>query len=494
MELATALIWTLRIVLPIILFCLYFKFQSSKDEQAYVSHTSSKHKYSRSRLLEIRKACGGAPVPETLANLTFKDQIQAPSLFQGDGKASRSGGKGGGKRSRENREDRNSRGDREKRDPGDKADREARRQKRQESAPDLTPVVKADEEIVASTPAAEGAAELVASQEKMHLESLLNYVAFNRKDQQRNFMLDEDGAPPPPPPKPAARSGELTGDRSKTEALDLSHTTAEKANAEAQMVLRGAINFKRADVAKDIYEQLAAANVDIFESTFTLMIEAAVLAKDLKSSSDFLMKMETSGHSPASELLDKVLDLYSAQKTVKEQEKQQQQKQDMLDTNDRAEGLWEDGPRAKLKADAPIFVPSFGIPPPPPKKKPQETDEGVNAEKDSESATQAELPQRTKLKSAANVFVPQFADPNVHFRSEWSMGQGMNALEESKGYGEEVWEDEREEGHGGKAGSKGRGGKPGKNGKGKQKDAEQSSVAKQEQGKKVWKVKEAVPA
>lgn len=129
-------------------------------------------------------------------------------------------------------------------------------------------------------------------------------------------------------------------------------------NFKAQMVLRGALNFKRVDVAKakrrnelhqailqhgsifqELYDQLAAANVDIFSATFSLMIEvnpwhqllrfvevftyllllctmsvqctvvefiymcfgdvrlaacstceASVLAKDLKTSSDFLMK------------------------------------------------------------------------------------------------------------------------------------------------------------------------------------------------------------
>ncbi|CAK9028427.1 unnamed protein product [Durusdinium trenchii] len=143
--------------------------------------------------------------------------------------------------------------------------------------------------VMADGPSAQGAVQLKESEEKMNLESFLNYVAFNKKAQ--------------------------------VQVLDLSEANAEKANAEAQMVLRGALNFKRVDVAKELYEQLAAANVDIFSATFSLMIEASVLAKDLKTSSDFLMKMESSGHSPSSELLDKVLDLYSNQKTQREQVK-----------------------------------------------------------------------------------------------------------------------------------------------------------------------------
>ena len=70
------------------------------------------------------------------------------------------------------------------------------------------------------------------------------------------------------------------------QVLDLSDTNADKANAEAQMVLRGALTFKRVDVAKalrieslpydsqELYEQLTAANVDISSKTFSLMIEA----------------------------------------------------------------------------------------------------------------------------------------------------------------------------------------------------------------------------
>merc|ERR1740121_3078519 len=117
------------------------------------------------------------------------------------------------------------------------------------------------------------------------------------------------------------------------------------------------------------------------------MIDACVLAKDLKAASDFLMKMETYGYNPDSDLLDRVMDLYSQQKLLREQEKQTEEpqsfsaesgNQEKSQLNDAAmdaiipphirEIL--EGPRAKLKSDAPIFVPSFGIPPPPPRPEP----------------------------------------------------------------------------------------------------------------------------
>eukprot|EP00434_Breviolum_minutum_P038946 symbB.v1.2.034559.t1/scaffold4485.1/size39082/1 len=173
------------------------------------------------------------------------------------------------------------------------------------------------------------------------------------------------------------------------------------------MVLRGALNFKRVDVAKakrrnelhqailqhgsifqELYDQLAAANVDIFSATFSLMIEASVLAKDLKTSSDFLMKMESAGHSPSSELLDKVLDLYSNQKTMRDIKKSSKEDGFGMGTIEKEVIL----PRQKLKSDARIFVPSFGIPPPPPKPK---LDDGADADA-----------QRTKLMATAKPFEP----------------------------------------------------------------------------------------
>lgn len=296
--------------------------------------------------------------------------------------------------------------------------------------------IPADPEV--ATPAAEGAAEMVANQEKMHLESLLNYVAFKSKDQQRNFVVEED-APPPPPPKPM----DMADEGMPLKALNLSHTTVEKANAEAQMVLRGAINFKRVDIAKDLYEQLSSANIEVAEPTFTLMIEAAVLAKDLKSSSDFLMKMETSGHTPATDILDKVLDLYSNQKQQREQEKQSQKDARQAQSSALGNfGYQEAAPeaRTKLTSDARIFVPAWGIPPPPPPKPPPKADEESEGKKEeaetADAATEAAQPatevKRTALKAAAKPFAPMWNGPG-QFDEPAPVWDTWNA-EESNGY------------------------------------------------------------
>merc|ERR1740121_219328 len=80
MELATALIWTLRIVLPIILFCIYFRLQTPKDEQHASGPTS--HGYSRGELMAHRKAIKpDCPIPTGLVDITLKDQTEAPALF-----------------------------------------------------------------------------------------------------------------------------------------------------------------------------------------------------------------------------------------------------------------------------------------------------------------------------------------------------------------------------------------------------------------------------
>jgi len=453
MELTTALIWTLRIVLPIILFCIYFKLQSPKEELSLAGATDNKNKYARNQLLTHRKASlAEGSVPAELRNIALKDESQAPTLFQGGG-GGRSGGKGDGRGARrEDKGDRaprdRDRGDRrEKREPRDPREpREAKELKRPKDGGEI------ELETAAAAPTSIATPQLSASEEKMHLESLLNYVAFNRKEQQRTFMVDEELAPPPPP-KSAQLDVPLGG--SAATVLNISGATAEKANAEAQMVLRGAINFRRSDVAKDIYEHLVASNVEILEPTFTLIIEASVLANDLKSASDFLMKMETAGHSPSSVLLDKVMDLYSQQKSQREKEK-------LLEASQVEEAA--DMVRAKLKSDAAIFVPSFGIPPPPPKPKP--IDESAQTAAASEvKATEptaraaepkAEAAPRTKLTSSAKPFEPFTAtsygfDPLLN-RSNWGTGEDFPAQQDREKPAN---------------GSKGKGGKDGKDGKGK---------------------------
>lgn len=379
MEPADVLIWTLRILLPIILFCIYFKLQSPKDEQI---PGPTGQVYSRRELMDQRK---GVPAhcakPPGIEGIALKDPTEAPALFVAAARPARpSAGPGaGGRRGEGDRGAGRERSDR-RRGPGAGADRSDRR-----AAPDKV------EDDATST-------EKQAAQEKMHLESLLNFVAFNPGHQQRFFLPDEETPPPPPPKKkPKVAQAPLIGSLESgilcSANTAVSGEAADKANVEAQMVLAGAIKFKRSDVARSIHSQLMDAQVEISDKTFALMIEASVLARDLKSASDFLMKMESSGFCPDSHLLDKVMDLYSLQKSAREQEKRQaaalQQHQQLQQTmsadapaalsktpmealesalGQHISTLAQDpDARSRLSSAAREFVPSFGVAPPPPK-------------------------------------------------------------------------------------------------------------------------------
>mmetsp|Transcript_70928 Transcript_70928/g.154096 ORF Transcript_70928/g.154096 Transcript_70928/m.154096 type:complete len:522 (-) Transcript_70928:267-1832(-) len=414
MELGTALIWTLRIALPIILFCIYFTLQSSKDEQ-YPGPTKNQH--DRKKMLIMREAPNvtEAEVPECLANIELVDEKRAPQLFAAAPRRreERSGGRrsaGSGSAGGEER-DRSLAKPREMKEGRERKDKESRRSEK----PPVVEVQSLFETEPKPVPAAPSPPS--PSEEKMHLESLLNYVAFNRKEQQRTFLQDS-GAPPPPPPKTKkfevkptepeaapveAAAKDTTGEDMKKFEADIVGATAEKANAEAQMVLSGAIKFKRADVAKNLYQQLFDSQVELTERTFTLMIEACVLARDLKSASDILMKMEVSGHCPDTELLDKVMDLYSEKKYQREADKRKEVKPTAT-----VEALLE-GPRAKLSSVAPIFVP-MGVPgvpavKPPPPTGPKPT--APAAPKPDESKEAAANEERTRLKPSAKPFQPQ---------------------------------------------------------------------------------------
>jgi hypothetical protein len=237
---------------------------------------------------------------------------------------------------------------------------------------------------------------------KMHVESLLNYVAFSRREQQRVFLPDTTGVPPPPPPPPSAKK------------VDAEDEEAEKANAQVQLALRGAIDLKRSDVAISIYDQLQKDEVELTAVTFALLIQACVSALDLQGASDFLMKMETAGYMPDSELLDMVMDLYNRQKAQKSHSKDAKVEftQEFKAANgfhswaeELAARVDAEGPRTKLSATASAFVPTFV---PPPFVPAQLTDE----------ANEELL--RTKLTAAAKPFEPKFNDNTDHGMYVWT--------------------------------------------------------------------------
>jgi len=136
------------------------------------------------------------------------------------------------------------------------------------------------------------------------------------------FLPTETVKPPPPPRKESVAKPQLSvlGGSLQAESDENSAEAAE-ANAEAQLVLRGIVNQKLglrcSDVAKDLYKQLVGSQIHVAESTFSLVIEACINASDLKGASDILLKMEAAGHCPDSDLLDKVMDLYSKDKVIR---------------------------------------------------------------------------------------------------------------------------------------------------------------------------------
>jgi pentatricopeptide repeat protein len=257
LDLTTVLIWTLRILLPILFFAIYFKLQAPKEKPVVVKDT--RNVYSRLKLLQLRKAVKGAAAPDSIKSITFKDQTQAPELFTGSG--------------RERRSERR-RGDDETKAP---KERKEKKEKKKDPSPETR----------------------TFTEERMHLESLLNYVAFQRPEQQRAFLPSHGVAAPPSPPKASTDEEEAT-DAAKAEAPKavIVGAQAGKANDEAQMVLKGSMKMKRSDVARNLYDQLVESQVEVAESTYELLIDACVLADDLRGASDFMMKMEAAGFLP----------------------------------------------------------------------------------------------------------------------------------------------------------------------------------------------------
>merc|ERR1719217_974312 len=165
-----------------------------------------------------------------------------------------------------------------------------------------------------------------------HLESLMNYMAFNRKNH-RIFHPKE--VPPPPSSPPPPPNGEKP-------ALEFQS----KANLDAQMVLRGAIAFGKYDVTHDVVDSLTGAKVTPSFDTFLLMVEAMIASNDLPQASEYLMKMEHEGHSPDAMLLDRVMDLYAEYKLSS-------------DVNKKLGSAKHEAEQDGLSVDAPEFFPEF---------------------------------------------------------------------------------------------------------------------------------------
>lgn len=286
----------LRLVLPCLL--LIFSF----GHRFRVPWWSDRHKYARDLMLQHYQqvAAAGGPAPDEMANIVLVTEDIAPALFQKPPPPK-------------------PRGDRERRDERERERRDGERRSGTRDKPlrETEQAANAIEEAVHAQAAAMAAEKTAAAnasaEEQMHLESLVNFVAFNKREQIKVFLPDDDFVPRPPP-KPAKAPvtwAPKEASRGKEDA------SSDRANKEAQMVLRGALLSPKsgAMVALGLHAQLMDLEIAVNRATFELMVNACVQAKTLQAASDLLMSMEAAGHTPSNELLDQVMELYLVHKS-----------------------------------------------------------------------------------------------------------------------------------------------------------------------------------
>lgn len=221
LDVVEIIIWTLRILLPFSLFWIYLKLQPP----SFKDQGRQGCVLSRQSLLAHRKlAAGGSSHQARVPKMA--DQATAPQLF--------------------------------------KPEAEVKSPKR-ERTPERVHKVSTGES-------------------KAQLEQLVNYMAFNRWEQQRTFFSDMD---------------------------------SKKANADAVVILKCAVNMKRKEVIMDLYEQLMDSQVEIAEHTFTHVIKACMEFGLGESAGSVLVQMEAAGHRPSAGLVDRVMELYSQSRSVK---------------------------------------------------------------------------------------------------------------------------------------------------------------------------------
>lgn len=289
-------IWFIRILLPILLFCVYFKLQSPKESRKGGKGGPT---YARQKLLAVREATLDCPAPEAVAGISLKESEASPSPARG-----RAGGKGKGRR-----------------DSGDKVGNRDKRGARDEEA-EAQAAHEAQQAMEQEAIRVAELQEKKLKQEKMEVESFINHVAFKRSERLRVFL--PDGPPPLPPLRRDAKLADAEVSR--------------EANVKAQSVLRGAMKLQHPAIVSVLHDRLLDEQVEVEETTYILMVELCILARELKLASDFLLKMENSGYVPDSELLDRVMDLYNQQKILKEQKAREQESRiEMADERDAVE-------------------------------------------------------------------------------------------------------------------------------------------------------------
>lgn len=346
-------VWILRVLSPVVLFVLYYWVHSFRKDELL-------NRYSRSTMLAYRNSLPPAlGIPASLATIRIVDESIAPVSSTTSNRPGR--------------------GVRKDKIPKECRERHERKSGKQQCGFEVPAVTR---EILAST-------VTQGFEEKMNLELLLNYVAFKRKDEQRIFLVDDGSMPPPPPPRgkqSQVESAQLEEAIAREKLLSAISLFSTKNSDRADADVHAAINFKHVEATRDLCKRLLESNVKISESTFTLMIEACILASDLNSVCNLLLKMEHYGYCPSSGLLDKVMELYSRDKLACEGQKRMKDSEDMVspdvamaklpNTNDEAsqEAVEESGAspkarqpvtlevRAKLSAQAALFTPMTRTP------------------------------------------------------------------------------------------------------------------------------------
>jgi len=294
-------VWLVRIALPIIFFFIWYTGNQGKGDD-YSGSPETRH--TKADMLQARAEMKDREVPETHKNLKLI-AAEDPRL------------PGTAKPTRGNQAARAKRGDKARlSDASGKGDGKGSGEALYTDLDGgLTPSGSRSFEDVASlspvdcTVGKSGLASLT-DEERMHYETMLNFVANFHKDQPQRFFL-----PTPEHPPPLPRSSEAAADSAMDDG-----SKSLKANVDAQMILKGASNpkigLKHPSIAKDLHQHLSDSEVKISEQTFTLMVEACISGGDLPGASNFLMKMESAGLCPDNDLLDKVMDLYSESRTA----------------------------------------------------------------------------------------------------------------------------------------------------------------------------------
>mmetsp|Transcript_32884 Transcript_32884/g.85384 ORF Transcript_32884/g.85384 Transcript_32884/m.85384 type:complete len:435 (+) Transcript_32884:123-1427(+) len=300
-------IWTMRILLPLFGFWIYFRLQNSRSQG-----DSQKNKVTRDVLLMHRNMTkGDAGKPDSMATLRLIGNAEAPNLFaapkqresrgaarkeraskrksadENDGDEPMAKGDSEATPSRprkEKNEDRAPAPEKPSKDPP-KADTDQKEGEEKEERPAKTTPKPAPTPTPPHAPDTPGQDNDYAR----HTETLVNFMALNKLDKRAFFV---EGAPPPPPPK-------------LPEHIDPKN--AKEANDYTLSVLKGAHHYGKPDIGPKVYQMLLVAGVDIDEAVWQLLVELALLGNDKESATNYLMEMETSGHQPSEDLIGTVM-------------------------------------------------------------------------------------------------------------------------------------------------------------------------------------------